>query len=83
MRLRSYESVIAFRFVFSRKFVAMQLSTFATQSALSGGSRRCSKMAAMEGEADSRLVGLTASDPNAQRQTVSFEKQPYVPEGIF
>jgi hypothetical protein len=40
-------------------------------------------MAAMEGEADSRLVGLAASDPNAQRRTVSFEKQLYVSEGIF
>jgi hypothetical protein len=29
------------------------------------------------------LMGLTASDPNAQRQTVSFKKQLYVSEGIF
>jgi putative tryptophan/tyrosine transport system substrate-binding protein len=29
------------------------------------------------------LMGLTASDPNAQRQIVSFEKKPYVTEGIF
>jgi hypothetical protein len=29
------------------------------------------------------LMGLTASDPNAQRQIVSFEKRLYVSEGIF
>jgi hypothetical protein len=29
------------------------------------------------------LMGLTASDPNAQRQIVSPEKQLYVSEGIF
>ena len=32
MRLRLYESAIASRFVFSRKFVALQLSSFATES---------------------------------------------------
>src|SRR5262245_60736467 len=36
MRVRLYESAIAFCFEFSRKFVALQLATFATQSAISG-----------------------------------------------
>jgi hypothetical protein len=39
-----YESAIASRFVFSRKFVALQLSTFATQSGdkrTSLGHREC------------------------------------------
>jgi hypothetical protein len=31
-RLKLYESAIASRFVFSEKFLALQLSTFATQS---------------------------------------------------
>src|SRR5262249_3011250 len=35
MRLRLYESATASRFVFSRKFIALQLSTFATKSAQS------------------------------------------------
>jgi hypothetical protein len=29
------------------------------------------------------LMGLTASDPDAQRQTVSFENQLFVSEGMF
>src|SRR5262249_22878711 len=36
MRLRLYESATASRFVFSQKFIALQLSTFATKSAQSG-----------------------------------------------